>query len=210
MVISIKNVTKSIKNNRVLKSISVELQSGRIYGIKGKNGSGKTMLLKAISGLITIDEGEIFINSQRLGSDIDFPESLGLLIENTGFPGGLNAFDNLRVIASIKNCISENDINETICRVGLKSDANKKYRQYSLGMKQKLAIAAAIMEKPKILLLDEPTNGLDDESINTLMTILQEEKARGALIVIVSHDLEELGRISDKMFLMKDGCLEKI
>lgn len=210
MVISVKNVNKKIKNNIILNDISVNFESKKIYGIKGKNGSGKTMLLKAISGLTKIDTGRIIIGEKELGKDMDFPDSIGILIDNSGFPGGLNAFDNLKVISSIKNIISDDEITEAIDRVGLLNDCNKKYRQYSLGMKQKLGIAAAIMEKPDILLLDEPTNGLDQESVGKLQKILQEERARGALIIIVSHDLEELENISDEIYQMRDGCVEKI
>lgn len=140
---------------------------------------------------------------------MDFPERVGFLIEYPGFPGGLNAFDNLKVLASIKKCVSDEDIRDTISRVGLENDAKKKYRQYSLGMKQKLGIAAAIMEKPELILLDEPMNGLDDDAVMKFKTILQEEKERGALIIIVSHDLEELELVSDELYQMKEGRLEK-
>lgn len=210
MLISIKNVSKTIKNNSILQDISVDFESGNIYGIKGKNGSGKTMLLKAISGLTRIDKGKILINEKELGKDMDFPESIGILIEDSGFPGGLRAFDNLKVIAAIKGRISSDEIKDAIKRVGLSNDEDKKYRQYSLGMKQKLNIAAAIMERPDIILLDEPTNGLDDESVVRLKMILKEEKDRGALVIVVSHDLAELENISDEMYQMREGKVEKI
>ena len=209
MVISIQNISKAIKKNEIFRNISVEFESGNVYGIRGRNGSGKTMFIKAICGLTKIDEGCIAIDGKVIGKDIDFPESVGILIENSGFPGGLKAFDNLKTIASIKNIISDADIKYAIERVGLGENINKKYRQYSLGMKQKLGIAAAIMEKPDILLLDEPTNGLDDESVEILQKILSEEKERGALIILVSHDYEELEKMSDCIYKMREGCLEK-
>jgi ABC-2 type transport system ATP-binding protein len=209
MKIEIQNVTKVLNKNVVLDGISAHFESGRVYGIKGKNGSGKTMLLKAICGLTRFDEGQILIDGKKLGRDMDFPKSVGFLIEYPGFPGGLNAFDNLKVIASIKKSIPDDEIRSAIDRVGLSDDRRKKFRQYSLGMKQKLGIAAAIMEKPELILLDEPMNGLDDESVTRLQEIIREEKKRGALIVVVSHDLEELTKLSDELYQMKEGHLEK-
>ena len=210
MNISVQNVSKKIKNNEILKNISVEFESGNIYGIRGKNGSGKTMLIKAICGLIKTDEGRIIVDGKVIGKDMDFPESIGVLIENPGFPGGLKAFDNLKVIASIKNKITDKDIEEALIKVGLERDLEKRYRQYSLGMRQKLGIAAAIMEHPDIILLDEPTNGLDDESVMKLQNILKTERDKGALIIVVSHDFEELEILSNEIYQMKEGCLENI
>ncbi|MBQ1901092.1 MAG: ATP-binding cassette domain-containing protein [Lachnospiraceae bacterium] len=209
MKIEVQKIKKIINKNVILDDISVEFVSGKIYGIKGKNGSGKTMFLRALCGLTRINAGKIIIDGKYLGQDMDFPERVGFLIEYPGFPGGLNAFDNLKVLASIKKCVSDEDIRDTISRVGLENDAKKKYRQYSLGMKQKLGIAAAIMEKPELILLDEPMNGLDDDAVMKFKTILQEEKERGALIIIVSHDLEELELVSDELYQMKEGRLEK-
>lgn len=210
MKITVNRIKKTIRKQLILDDISGEFQSGNIYGIRGKNGSGKTMFIKALCGLLHVDEGTITIDGKVLGKDMDFPESVGLLIEYPGFPGGLNAYDNLKVISSIKGKATDSDIIETIRRVGLENDVLKKCRQYSLGMRQKLGIAAAIMEKPDIILLDEPTNGLDDESVGKLQRILLEEKNRGAIILLVSHDLDELEKLSDELFIMKEGRLEKV
>lgn len=209
MKIEVQNISKIINKNVILDDISVDFISGKIYGIKGRNGSGKTVFLKSLCGLTRLTAGQILMDGKRLGKDMDFPESVGFLIEYPGFPGGLNAFDNLKVLASIKQRISDDEIQSAIFRVGLEQDAKKKYRQYSLGMKQKLGIAAAIMEKPELLLLDEPMNGLDDDAVMKFKKILQEEKERGALIIIVSHDLEELEMLSDELYQMKEGRLEK-
>lgn len=210
MEIRIENITKNIKKNRVLSDVSAGFKSGNIYGIKGKNGSGKTMLLRAICGLLKSDSGIVTIDDKVIGVDIDFPESIGVFFEPSTFLGGMTAFENLKVIASIKGEATDSEIEDAIDRVGLREDAEKKYRQYSLGMRQKLGIAAAIMEKPKILLLDEPTNGLDDASVEKLKKILVEEKSRGAIVIFASHDFEELGELADEIFCMKEGKLEKI
>lgn len=207
MNIKISHVSKTIKNNPVIKDISMELQSGAVYGFKGINGSGKTMLMRLISGLIRPTQGEISMNGKILGKDISFPNSIGVFLENPAFLDAYSGFNNLKLLASIKSVASDDDIRNTLLRVGLYPDSNKKYKKYSLGMKQRLGIAAAIMEKPEIVILDEPTNSLDEDGVDLVKHIVRNEKERGALVVVSCHDEEILKGMSDEVFLLEQGRL---
>ena len=207
MNIKISHVSKIIKNNPVIKDISMELQSGAVYGFKGINGSGKTMLMRLISGLIRPTQGEISMNGKILGKDISFPNSIGVFLENPAFLDAYSGFNNLKLLASIKSVASDDDIRNTLLRVGLDPDSNKKYKKYSLGMKQRLGIAAAIMEKPEIVILDEPTNSLDEDGVDLVKHIVRNEKERGALVVVSCHDEEILKGMSDEVFLLEQGRL---
>lgn len=207
MNIKISHVSKTIKNNPVIKDISMELQSGAVYGFKGINGSGKTMLMRLISGLIRPTQGEISMNGKILGKDISFPNSIGVFLENPAFLDAYSGFNNLKLLASIKSVVSDDDIRNTLLRVGLDPDSNKKYKKYSLGMKQRLGIAAAIMEKPEIVILDEPTNSLDEDGVDLVKHIVRNEKERGALVVVSCHDEEILKGMSDEVFLLEQGRL---
>jgi hypothetical protein len=210
MYIEIDDLTKVIDKHKVLDKVSIKLEKGKIYGIKGKNGSGKTMLLRAICGLIKPTEGEVRVGEKVIGKDAAFPESVGVLIENPGFIPSFSGYENLKMLADIKKLIGKEDIEAVMEKVGLeKACFKKKYRTYSLGMKQMLGIAAAIMEKPDLILLDEPTNALDEESVRKLLDILREEKGRGACIVLASHDMEELTLLSDIIFIMEEGRLRE-
>lgn len=205
--IEIKNVTKTIKHNTVIDNISLTINSGEITGLKGINGSGKTMLMRLVSGLILPTSSEISINGKVLGKDITFPHSIGTLIENPAFLDSYSGFQNLRLLASIQGKISDEEIREAIKAVELNPDNKKKYRKYSLGMKQRLGIAAAVMEHPDIIILDEPTNALDSDGVQMIKRILQKEKAHGALIMISCHNLDILKELSDVIYLMNDGKL---
>lgn len=207
MNIKISHVSKTIKNNPVIKDISMELQSGAVYGFKGINGSGKTMLMRLISGLIRPSQGEISMNGKILGKDISFPNSIGVFLENPAFLDAYSGFNNLKLLASIKSVASDDDIRNTLLRVGLDPDSNKKYKKYSLGMKQRLGIAAAIMEKPEIVILDEPTNSLDENGVDLVKHIVRNEKERGALVIVSCHDEEILKGMSDEVFLLEQGRL---
>lgn len=207
MNIKISHVSKTIKNNPVIKDVSMELQSGAVYGFKGINGSGKTMLMRLISGLIRPSQGEISMNGKILGKDISFPNSIGVFLENPAFLDAYSGFNNLKLLASIKSVASNEDIRNTLLRVGLDPDSNKKYKKYSLGMKQRLGIAAAIMEKPEIVILDEPTNSLDEDGVDLVKHIVRNEKERGALVVVSCHDEEILKGMSDEVFLLEQGRL---
>lgn len=206
-VIELKEVVKDIKGKRIIDHVTLHLESGKITGLKGVNGSGKTMLMRLISGLITPTSGSITINGKQLGKDITFQESVGILIENPAFLDTYSGFDNLKMLASIQNRIGEEEIRSILAKVGLDPQDKKKYRKYSLGMKQRLGIAAAVMENPDIIILDEPTNALDSDGVEMLKEILHEHRERGALLLISCHDLATLKELSDEMYLMESGAL---
>lgn len=209
MYLQITNATKIIDKELILDHINLKMEGGNIYGFKGKNGSGKTMLMKAICGLIRLSEGEIDINGRKLGKNQEFPESVGALIEAPGFINNYSGFKNLKILADIKGEIESEEVEGIMERIGLDPKEKKKVKKYSLGMKQKLGICAAIMEHPKLIILDEPTNALDSDSVIKLNEIIQEEKKRGALIIISSHDAEELEGLSDKIFVIQEGKIIK-
>ena len=179
--IEIKNVTKTIHKQTVIQEVAASMQSGKMYGFQGVNGSGKTMLMRLISGLIRPTHGSIEINGKVLGRDITFPESIGLFLEKPAFLGAYSGFQNLKMLASIQNRIDNAKIRDTLSAVGLNPDDRKKYRKYSLGMKQRLGIAAAIVEEPELIILDEPTNSLDSDGIELLKTILVSQRERGGV-----------------------------
>lgn len=209
MVIQVENVSKTIKGNMVIDCVSAEFSSGKVYGLQGINGSGKTMLMRLISGLIYPTEGRIVIDGKILGKEIAFSESIGILIENPAFLDNYSGLANLKLLASIQNKIDDEQIYKTLERVGLEPDSRKKYKKYSLGMKQKLGIAGAVMEKPELLILDEPANALDKEGIERLKKIVQEEKERGALIILSCHDSALLEAMADVIYSMENGRLLK-
>lgn len=204
MEIELKNVTKKIKDAVVLKDINLKLEGGKVYGLKGKNGSGKTMLMRAITGLIST-EGEIIIDGKQLGKDISFPRSIGILIENPGFIANYTGMKNLQVLASIQKRIGDEEIRDILEQVGLEPDDKRTYRKYSLGMKQRLGIAAAVMEKPDIVILDEPINALDEYGAEQVRTLLKEQRERGAICIIACHDKEELEFLSDEIIHISEG-----
>ena len=205
MYLKLNHVTKVIKGNPLLDGIDLELEKGKIYGLQGKNGSGKTLLLKAMCGLLIPTEGTVEVNGEVLGKDMDFPRDVGVLIENPGFIAGYTAFKNLKVLADIQKKISDEEIRKILEEVALGDCGKKKYRNFSLGMKQKLGIAAALMENPELILLDEPTNALDEKSVRDLREILEKRRENGALIVVASHDKEELEILSDQIFVIEKG-----
>ncbi len=207
--IEIKNVSKTIKNNVILDKINIKLEKGKIYGFRGKNGSGKTMLFRAICGLINVDEGEIIIDNKIIGKDISFPENLGILIEYPGFLPNLTGFKNLKYLADIKRIISKKDIEVAMEKVGLDPKDNRIYKKYSLGMKQRLGIAQAIMEDPDLIILDEPSNSLDLDGVKLINDIILELKKQGKTILIANHDKEELESIADDILLIDRGKIIK-
>lgn len=205
MLIEIEGVSKTIGKRCVIDNVSLNLESGKIWGFKGINGSGKTMLMRLIAGLIKPDKGRIIIDGKVLWRDISFPESVGILIESPTFLDGLTGFKNLKTLASIKNIITDNDIRKSLSDVGLDSDLSKKYKAYSLGMKQRLGIAAAIMERPEVILLDEPTNALDGEGIELVKALIERERNRGALVVVSCHDESIISELSDEIVYLSEG-----
>lgn len=205
MTITLNNVTKKIKGNIVADHVNLTLHSGVVYGLCGYNGCGKTMLMRLIAGLILPSEGEILFDGKVLGKEIDFPESMGILIENPAFLGGMSGFENLKLLASMKGIISDDTIMNTIRRVGLDPKDKKKYRKYSLGMKQRLGIASAVMEAPDLVILDEPTNALDANGVEITKKLIAEEKKRGALVIMTCHDREILEGICDIIYTIEHG-----
>lgn len=204
-VVRLEDYCKSFKSAEVLKNINLTLESGKVIGLKGKNGSGKTMLMRAISGLILPTSGKVYINDKELGRQISFPPSIGILIENPSFISNYTGFKNLKILASIQNRISDDEIRDAIRKVGLDQDDKRTFKKYSLGMKQRLGIAAAIMERPDIVILDEPINALDEAGAGLIKGLLDELKANGSLIIIACHDTEELNYLSDEIYEIYDG-----
>lgn len=205
--IKIEDLSKSIKGALILDKVSITLTSGKIYGLRGKNGSGKTMLMRAMSGLLIPDSGSVNINGKTLHKDISFPESIGILIENPSFLPQYTGFKNLKLLAGLTGNISDDEIRTALDRVGLDPEDKRTYRKYSLGMKQKLGIANAIMGEPDIIILDEPINALDEESVKKIKKILLEIRDKDKLIIIACHDREELEYLSDIIYEIKDGSI---
>lgn len=205
MIITLDKAAKTIHGAQVLKSVSLELVSGRVYGLMGPNGSGKTMLMRLACGLILPSSGSVEIDGKRLGRDMDFPESVGLLIESPAFLPSYTGYKNLELLASIKGRVSAEDLRNAIRDVGLEPADKRKYRKYSLGMKQRLGLAAAIMEKPDLLILDEPTNALDREGVKLVPELVKREKKRGALVLLTCHDSALLREMSDTIVLIEEG-----
>lgn len=205
MKIEVHEYEKTISSNTLLSNINISLTSGNIYGFQGKNGSGKTMLMRAISGLILPTSGYVEVDGKRIGKDIDFPQDIGVLIENPGFIGSYSGFENLRLLASLKNRVSDEKIAELMKQLSLDPADNKKFRKYSLGMKQKLGIIAAVMEEPEIIILDEPFNALDEKSCEIVNDMLLKLKADNKIIIIACHDKEELFRIADVVYVIENG-----
>lgn len=205
--IEVCNVVKTIRNNTVVDDITVSFDSGKIYGLKGINGSGKTMLMRLICGLIRPTKGSILINGKMLWRDITFPESIGILLENPAFLDFYSGRENLHMLAAIKKTTDDRRIRQVLDMVGLNPEDKKKYKKYSLGMKQRLGIAAAIMESPDIVLLDEPTNALDSDGIERFKKILEKERERGALIILTCHDYETLRELCDEIYMIEGGKL---
>lgn len=206
-MVEIKNYCKSIKSRPILNNVSYNFEYGKIYGIYGHNGSGKTMLLRAIAGLLVPDSGSVVIDGKVLHKDMSFPPSIGIVIENMNLLPQYNAFDNLKILGKIKKTATDEDIKTALERVGLKSDL--KVKKFSLGMKQRLNIAQAVFEKQKIILLDEPTNALDNDGVQLIYKLLKEEKKRGALVVITTHHKEDLEEVCDVVLEMTEGELHE-
>lgn len=204
-MIQLQNVTKRIKENKVLDNVSYTFKSGFVYGLYGQNGSGKTMLLRAISGLINLDSGSIFIDGEKLHDKIEFPPETGIVIENMELLPECSAKRNLQMLAKIKNIADEKDIIFSLERVGLDPDSDKKVKKFSLGMKQRLNIAQAIFENQKIILLDEPTNALDEDAVQLIYKIIREEKSRGATIIVATHHKEDLKEVCDVILKIAEG-----
>jgi ABC-2 type transport system ATP-binding protein len=204
-----KDVQKQIKGNVVLNNIKLELYGGTTYGFIGRNGSGKTMLFRTLAGLIYPTKGAIFYNGKQLHKDISCLPKLGIIIENIGLYPEFTGLQNLKFLAKINNLISEKEIKEAILRVGLDPEDKRSFKKYSLGMKQRIILAQAIMEKPDVIMLDEPTNALDENGIDLIREIINEEKERGALILVASHNKEDIDLLCQKVYILQNGNINE-
>lgn len=209
MIIRTENATKYIRGALILDKVNVEFESGKIYGLQGPNGSGKTMLMRLVGGLIRPTSGKVYIDGNKLGQSFDFPTSMGLLIENPAFLPNYTGLKNLELLAGIKENVSLEQLRQTVRDVGLNPDDKRKYRKYSLGMKQRLGIAAAIMEEPDLILMDEPTNALDDAGVEQICQLLRRERDRGALILMACHDAAILEKMADEIYTIYEGRVER-
>ena len=205
MKVELKNVSKRLNDVTVLEDISLTLESGTIYGLKGKNVCGKTMLMRMMAGLIYPTSGTVSIDGEILHKDIATPRSIGILIENPAFLPGYTGQRNLELLAGLTGKADRTQIAKTMSRVGLDPNDKRTYRKYSLGMKQRLGIACALMECPDLILLDEPINAIDEKGVPKIWEALQEEKQRGALIVLACHDTEELTSLADQIITIEEG-----
>ncbi len=203
--VNVINVSKVIKKNVVLKNINLDLLSGNVIGFEGINGSGKTMLMRIICGLIEPTEGKVFINGKELQQEISFPPSIGVMLENPSFLASYSGFENLNLLAEVKKIIGADRINAVLDEVGLGDAKKKKYRKYSLGMKQRLGIAAAIMEEPDIVILDEPTNSLDEDGVEMVKSVVKKQRERGALVILSCHEAPVLYELSDEIYKISKG-----
>lgn len=209
-MISIENLNKQFKNQLVLNNINMKFSNGHIYGIIGRNGSGKTVLLKCICGFLKPTTGVISVNHKIVGKDIDFPENLGFIIETPGFLLNYSGYKNLKYLASIREKIDSNEIKESMSLVGLDSADKKHVGKYSMGMRQRLGIAQAIMEKPDILVLDEPMNALDKNGVEEMRRLFLKMKSEGKLILLTSHNREDIEILCDEVYEMEEGILNKL
>ena len=204
--IEVEHVYKSFGKEHVLKNISFKIPSGSIYGVVGNNGSGKTVLMKCICGFMKCDRGRIVVNGRQVGKEVDFPDRLGVIIETPGLIANLSGYKNLKILAALKGRIGKTEIRETIRRVGLDPDMRKPVAKYSLGMRQRLGIAQAIMENPSVLVLDEPLNGLDRYGVVEIRSLLKELKADGKSILLASHNAQDIEELCDHV---QDLMLER-
>ncbi len=206
-IIKVDNVIKKFGSEIALNNVSIEFERGKIYGIVGRNGSGKTVLFKTIIGFLKPTDGRIIVDGKEIGKDTDFADHIGIIIETPGFLSAYSGYKNLEYLASIKNRIGKNEIKKSMERVGLDPNSKKKVGKYSLGMRQRLGIAQAIMENPDILILDEPMNGLDNQGVKEVREILLNLKEEGKSIILASHNKEDIEALCDKVYEMDHGKL---
>lgn len=206
-VIKIENATKVIKDRTVLDGISLELPRGGVYGFMGINGSGKTMLFRAVAGLIHLSSGSVSVFGRRIGKDCDFPPNLGLSLDSTGFSEDQSALRNLVYLASIRGEAGEPAARDALRRVGLDPDDTRKVSAFSMGMRQRLSIAQAVMERPELLILDEPTNALDVDGIGMVARLIHEERARGCTVLVSCHNEPQVEALFDRTYHLYEGRL---
>jgi ABC-2 type transport system ATP-binding protein len=207
-IITVSNVSKHFKEGTVLKDVTVAFEKGQIHGIIGRNGSGKTMLFKCICGFIPPSAGEIVVSGKRIGKDIDVPDNVGIIIEAPSFLPNYSGYGNLRLLAAINNKTKKDTIRTTMTKVGLEPDCKKHVSKYSMGMRQRLGIAQAIMEDPEILIFDEPMNGLDNSGVKEIRDILKGLREEGKTIILASHNSEDIQELCDTVCEMDAGILK--
>lgn len=208
MYMELTDISKSIGKITILHDINLRIEGGKVYGLRGKNGCGKTMLMRVMSGLIKPTTGTVIINDKELWKDMTFPDSIGVLIENPSFIDGYTGYKNLKMLADIKGVIGEKEVKEALLKVGLDPEDKRKYRKYSLGMKQKLGIACAFMEHPDIVIMDEPINAIDEKGVELVRNIMNELRKEGKIIIIACHDAEEMDLLADEIFVMEEGTIK--
>lgn len=209
MKIEVNNVTKKFKNIEVLKDINVTFESGKIYGLIGRNGSGKTVLLKILCGFYAPTSGDVIVNGENIVKNKTFPKNTRALIEKPGFIPELTGYENLEILAKIQNKIGEKEIIAAVEMVNLQNDIFKKYANYSLGTKQKLGIVQVLMEDPDIMIFDEPFNGIENKTAESLRKLLLKLKEKGKLIIIASHIKEDIYNLADEIYEFDDGYITK-
>ena len=208
--ICVENVTKAFGNQEVLKTVCVKFEMGKIYGIVGRNGSGKTVLLKCICGLLYPSTGTVTVDGKVVGKDVDYPENIGFIIETPGFLPRYSGLKNLKYLASIRGKVKEDEIRKYMELVGLNPNDKKHVGNNSIGMKQRLVIAQALIENPDILILDEPMNALDNNGVEEMRSVLLKMKEQGKLIIIASHVRDDIDILCDKVYGIDAGIMKKI
>lgn len=208
-MIQINDVSLTIKKTEILRNVTISLEQGKIHGLIGRNGSGKTMLMKCICGFVKPTEGTITVNGKQVGRDCDFPDSVGIIIETPGFIPYYSGYKNLKLLADLRKKITGGQVKEAMERVGLDPELKRHVRKYSLGMRQRLGLAQAIMEEPELLVLDEPMNGLDKEGVADMRSYLLALKAEGKTILIASHSTEDIAVLCDTVWEMDKGVLTR-
>lgn len=209
MKIELKNVSKEFKNNRVVDDVSLTLENGNIYGFYGRNGSGKSVLQKIISGIYVPSSGSVLVNGIDINKENIYPGEMRVLIEKPAFFPDLSGFDNLKLLADINKKISDKEINETLELINL-NEGKKKYSKYSLGMKQKLGIAQAVMEDPDIIILDEPFNGIEQVTVDKIIDYLLKKKDEGKLIIVSTHIKDDLERLCNEIYMFDNGTVKMV
>lgn len=209
-IIQMKNLDLTINKTQILKNVCVSFEKGKIHGLIGRNGSGKTMLMKCICGFIRPTNGEIYVDDKQVGKDCDFPENIGIIIETPGFIPYYSGYKNLKLIADLNKKITPEQIKQAMAQVGLDPELKRHVVKYSLGMRQRLGLAQAIMENPDILILDEPMNGLDKEGVEDMRKYLLDFRKQGKTIIIASHSTEDIEVLCDTVSEMDKGILTKI
>ncbi|MFR6325950.1 MAG: ABC transporter ATP-binding protein [Ruminococcus sp.] len=209
-IIGVSNVCLTLGKTEILKHINVSFEEGKIHGLIGRNGSGKTMLMKCICGFIKPTSGEITVDGKQVGKDVDFPKDMGIIIETPGFIPYYSGYKNLKLLAGLNNKIGKDEIKSSMKQVGLDPELKRHVRKYSLGMRQRLGLAQAIMENPKILILDEPFNGLDKDGVKEMREYLLSYKEQGKTILICSHSAEDISVLCDTVHEMDKGVISEI